>query len=152
MKLPARTIKQQENIELLYQYRFLNRLQIQALMGHKDKKTISMWLRDQKNKQFIDWIYNPDHFAEKTKPAIYYIAINGVRHLKTVEAVDNSPWFPIEDVRKRYKEADRSQTFIDHSLLVADCCITLKTSNTSQKTYSFVLRLTTATQTINTTT
>ena len=123
MKLPKITNKQSEIIELLYSYRFLNRIQIQALLGHKDKKTINLWLRDLKSKLYIDWIYAPDDFALKTKPAIYYLALNSVRFLKTVQASDDSPWYPIEDVRKRYKEATRSQTFIDHSMLVADCCI-----------------------------
>lgn len=138
MKLPRITNKQQEILELLYQYRFLNRIQIQVLMGHKDKKRISAWLKDLRENHYIEWIYNPDHFAEKTKPAIYFIAINGVRYLKTVQADDDSPWYPLEDVRKRYREHERSQTFIDHSLLVADCCINLRTSNTSKKTYLFV--------------
>jgi hypothetical protein len=123
MKLPKITNKQSEIIELLYRYRFLSRIQIQSLLGHKDKKTINLWLRDLKAKNYIDWIYSPDDFALKTKPAIYYITLNGVRYLKTVQASDDSPWYPIEDVRKRYREATRSQTFIDHSMLVADCCI-----------------------------
>lgn len=134
MKLPKLTNKQQDIIELLYQYRFLNRIQIQSLMGHKDKKTINMWLRDLKAKQYIDWIYDPYNFALKTKPAIYYIAINGVRYLKTVKATDGTAWYPLDDVRKRYREASRSQSYIDHGILVADCCINLKvkTARTSE--------------------
>ncbi len=123
MKLPNITKKQSTIVELLYSYRFLNRIQIQCLLGHKDKKTINLWLRDLKAKQYIDWIYEPDDFALKTKPAIYYLSLNGVRYLKTVEATDGSPWYELEEVRKRYRESSRSQTFIDHSLLVADCCI-----------------------------
>ena len=148
MKLPKLTNKQQEIIELLYTYRFLNRIQIQQLMGHKDKKTINLWLRDLKAKEYIEWIYDPNDFALKTKPAIYYFALNGVRFLKTVQATDGSAWYPIDDVRKRYREASRSQTFVDHCMLVADCCITLNTygnapnssTNTSKrvKTYTFV--------------
>lgn len=141
MKLPKLTTKQQEILELLYQYRFLNRIQIQSLMGHKDKKTINMWLRDLKSKQYIDWIYDPDHFARKTIPAIYYVAINGVRYLKTVQATDGTAWYPFDDVRKRYKEATRSQSYIDHCMLIADCCISLKVktaTNTSDLAYSFV--------------
>jgi hypothetical protein len=123
MKLPKITNKQSEIIELLYRYRFLNRIQIQALLGHKDKKTINLWLRDLKAKNYIDWIYSPDDFALRTKPAIYYLSLNSVRFLKSVQATDGTAWYPIEDVRKRYKESNRSQTFIDHSMLVADCCI-----------------------------
>jgi hypothetical protein len=123
---------------LLYKYRFLNRIQIQALMGHKDKKTINMWLRDLKAKEYIEWIYNPDHFAEKTKPAIYYIGINGVRYFKTIQATDDTPWFSIEDIRKRYKEAKRSQTFIDHCMLIADCCVDLAAHSDDKTSYECI--------------
>lgn len=137
MKLSKITNKQAEIVELLYRYRFLNRIQIQALLGHKDKKTINLWLRDLKAKQYIDWIYSPDDFALKTKPAIYYISLNGVRYLKTIQATDGTPWYPIEDVQKRYKETRRSQTFIDHSMLIADCCIEMiqasRTTNAAKK-------------------
>lgn len=140
MKLPKTTIKQREIIELLYQYRFLNRIQIQAFMGHKDKKTINAWLRDLKAKQYIDWIYDPDHFARKTIPAIYYIAINGVRYLKTIHATDGSTWYPLEDVRKRYREHERSHSFIEHCMQVADCCVTMNAHSIGAKTYSYVTR------------
>ena len=40
MKLPKITTKQEEILALLYRYRFLNRIQIQTLMHHKDHKTI----------------------------------------------------------------------------------------------------------------
>ena len=72
MKLSSITNKQQEILKLLYKYRFLNRIQIQQLMNHKDKKRVIVWLRDLRKKQYIEWIYSTD-FVEKTKPAIYYI-------------------------------------------------------------------------------
>ncbi len=134
MNLPTITKKQQEILTLLYKYRFLNRIQIQALLNHKDKKTINLWLRDLKEKQYIEWIYST-HFAEKTKPAVYYIGLNGVRWLKQQTYIDDEGdeyyRYPIEQVRKRYREADRSQAYIDRCLLLADCCVsfTTKTRN-----------------------
>ncbi len=122
MKLPTITKKQQEILKLLYKYRFLNRIQIQSLLNHKDRKTINVWLKDLREKHYVEWIYSTD-FAEKTKPAIYYVGINGVRYLKTLDT------YPIEDIRKRYREASRSRSFIDHSTLIADCCITLERSH-----------------------
>jgi len=116
-------------------------------MNHKDRKTINLWLRDLKTKNYVEWIYNPDDFAEKTKPAIYYIALNGVRFLKqqTYIATDGEEYetYLLEEVRKRYREATRSQTFIDHCMLIADCCINLetKTKDTSNKlSYSYVTK------------
>jgi hypothetical protein len=126
MNLPKITKKQQEILTLLYKYRFLNRIQIQAFLNHKDKKTINLWLRDLKEKQYVEWIYST-HFAEKTKPAVYYISLNGVRWLKRQTRIDEDGdelyLYPPEEVRKRYREKDRSQAYIDRCLLLADCCV-----------------------------
>ncbi len=100
-------------------------------MGHKDKRRVVAWLKDLRGKDYVEWIYSTN-FIEKSKPAIYYIGINGVRYLKTVKWDDNgalAPFYPLEEIRKRYKDSERSRTFIDHSLLVADCCIGLETVN-----------------------
>lgn len=82
-KPPKLTKKQQEIVKLLYRFRFLNRIQIQAFLGHKDPKTINLWLRDLRAKGYVEWIYST-HFAEKTKPAVYYLGLNGVRYLRTL--------------------------------------------------------------------
>jgi hypothetical protein len=50
----------------------------------------------------------------------------GVRYLKTVEADDDTSYYPVEEVRKRYKENIRSQTYIDRCLLLADCAVGFK--------------------------
>jgi len=71
MKLPNITTKQEEILKLLYRYRFLNRIQIQALLNHKDKRRIIAWLSDLRSKGYVEWIYSTD-FTEKSKPAIYY--------------------------------------------------------------------------------
>lgn len=91
-------------------------------MNHKDKKTTNMWLRDLKEKQYINWIYS-NHFLEKTKPAIYYLGINGIRHLKTKDE------YPLEELRKRYREYERSKGFIDRSILVAQCPLDTRLKN-----------------------
>lgn len=143
MTLPTITKKQQAILLLLYKHRFLNRIQIQALMNHKDRKTINLWLKDLKAKQYIEWIYDPDDFAAKTKPAIYFISLNGVRFLKTLRTEDGRDYFPLDEIRKRYRETSRSQTFIDHCLLIADCCLDLeaKIIDTANKlTYTYVTK------------
>jgi hypothetical protein len=132
-ELPKITKKQQKILKLLYRFRFLNRIQIQAFLGHKDPKTINLWLRDLRAKGYVEWIYST-HFAEKTKPAVYYLGLNGVRYLRTLtrtgEEEDGntivSPAYPPEELRKRYKEPTRSQTYIDRCILVAECCIALE--------------------------
>lgn len=120
MTLPKITTKQEEILKLLYTYRYLDRVQIQKVLNHKDKRRIQAWLKDLRENHYIEWKYSTD-FIEKTKPAIYYLGINGIRHLKSLDQ------YPIEEVRKRYKENKRSRTFIDRNLLIASCALSLKT-------------------------
>ncbi len=128
-KLPKITNKQQEILEILYRYRFLNRIQIQAFMGHTDKRRVLAWLKDLRDKDYVEWIYSTD-FIEKTKPAIYYLGINGIRYLKTLEWDDDSGnVYQPEELHKRYKDKDRAQSFIERSILVAGCCLTLEAVN-----------------------
>ena len=113
MKLPKITHKQQEIIELLYSYRFLNRVQIQTLLHHKSHKTVTQWLHDLREKQYIEWIYSTD-FEKKSKPAIYYLAINGVRYLRSTGN------YPLNEIHKRYYESGRSEGFISRSIVLGD--------------------------------
>lgn len=118
----------------------MNRIQIQAFLGHKDPKTINLWLRDLRAKGYVEWIYST-HFAEKTKPAIYYLGLNGVRHLRALTQTSKdeasnivvSPVYPPEELRKRYKEPTRSQTYMDRCILVADCCLALGLADTKNE-------------------
>ncbi len=50
-------------------------------MHHTDKRRISSWLKDLGEKQYIEWIYQADDPIESTKPAIYYLGLNGIRCL-----------------------------------------------------------------------
>lgn len=133
MTLPTITNKQQQIIRLLYRHRFLDRKQIQTLLRHKDKRRIITWLKDLREKQYVQWIYDGDDFAAKTKPAIYYIGLAGIRYLKTTGD------YPTLELRKRYKESGRTQSYISRCLLIADCCIALddkvKTSESLRYTY-----------------
>jgi hypothetical protein len=131
MKLPPITPKQQDILKLLYRYRFANRKQLQEFMGHKNKRRIAEWLKDLRDKQYVEWIYSTD-FAEKTKPAIYYLGLNGVRYLKTVDK------YPPVEVRKRYRESSRSAGFIAKSVLLADGCLNLTVKSKGKITYAFV--------------
>lgn len=131
--LPSITTKQQEILKLIYKYRFLNRTQIQALLKHKDKRRIISWLKDLREKQYVDWRYDPTDFITKSQPAIYYLSINGIRYLRETGE------YPNEELRKRYKEPGRTQVFIDRCLLIADCCVVLQAKSSSQLRYSWTL-------------
>jgi hypothetical protein len=124
MTIPSITKRQQDIIHLLYRHRFLNRIQIQTLMGHKDYKTINLWLKDLRAKQYVGWIYSTD-YAEINKPAIYYLDINGVRYLNTGSD------YPKTEIRKRYGERKRSPQFIADCITIGDCAITLGAGSTN---------------------
>ncbi len=101
-------------------------------MGHIDKRRSSRWLKDLREKQYIEWIYDKDNFAAKTKSAVYYLGINGIRYLRTLEE------YPAEELRKRYKEASRQPNFIARCLLIADCGINLTVKTIGRTRYIFV--------------
>jgi len=104
-------------------------------MHHTDKRRISSWLKDLRQKQYIEWIYQPDDPIESTKPAIYYLGLNGIRFLRQLGD------YPEAELRKRYKESSRQQDFINRCLLLADCCIHLEARNESGNnvTYAYAL-------------
>ena len=133
--LPSITNKQAEILKLLYRFRFLNREQVQKLLHHKNKVRSSRWLKDLKEKQYVQWIYDAHDFVNKTKPAIYYLSLHGIRYVRS------SGNYPDEELRKRYKEPSRKQVFIDRCLLIADCCLALqaKSKSNGDLRYTWVL-------------
>jgi hypothetical protein len=131
--LPSITTKQQEILKLIYKYRFLSRTKIQALLKHKDKRRIISWLKDLREKQYVDWRYDATNFIAKSQPAIYYLSINGIRYLREIGE------HPSEELRKRYKEPGRTQVFIDRCLLIADCCLALQAKSSDDLQYTCAL-------------
>jgi hypothetical protein len=132
--LPNITNKQQELIHLIYRHRFLKRAQIQTFLHHADRARVTTWLKDLRVKQYIDWIYDPDDLIERNKPAIYHLGLGGIRFLKTVGE------YPADELRKRYSESSRKQTFIDRCLLLADCCLNMEatTARDDKRSYFYV--------------
>lgn len=131
--LPSITTKQQEILKLIYRYRFLNRIQIQKLLNHKDKRRIISWLKDLREKEYVDWHYDANDFIAKSQPGIYYLSLNGVRYLRSLNE------YPNEELRKRYKESGRTRVFIDRCLLVADCAIALHDKSNDELKYVCIL-------------
>lgn len=123
MTLPKITNKQTEILTLIYQFRFLNRTQIQQLLKHKDPKTINTWLKDLTEKQYLNRIYS-NTIGVNTKPAIYYPAINAIRYFKSLDQ-DNSA-----HLKKLYRDNERSQSFIDDQIFIANICLDILMINT----------------------
>ncbi|HBG81873.1 TPA: hypothetical protein DDW69_03465 [candidate division CPR2 bacterium] len=117
LELSPITKKQQEILILIYRFRFLNRIQIQTLLKHKNKKTINVWLNDLRKKEYVERIYS-NTFGENTKPAIYYLSLNGIRFLKTTKIEP-------EALKKFYYERIRTETFIERSILLGDIYLEL---------------------------
>ena len=101
-------------------------------MGHKDKRRSSRWLKDLKEKHYIEWIYDDTNLTNKTKPAVYYLGLNGVRYLRALDI-----YLP-EELRKRYKESLRKQPFITRCLLLTGCCVNLEARSVGGLEYSYV--------------
>ena len=97
-------------------------------MQHKDHKTINLWLKDLKEKRHIEWIYSTD-FTQRRQPAIYYLGINGVRHLRSTGK------YPTAEIRKRYYESGRSEGFISRSKFLADISLELAGKSSESKRY-----------------
>ena len=131
--LPTPTTKQTQILKLLYNYRYLTRPQLQTLLKHKDKRRIISWLKDLRDKQYIDWKYNADDFIAKTIPANYYLVPSGIRHLRATGDYRDA------ELRKRYKDKDGTDAFIAHCLLIVDCCLALQAKSDESRQYTWLL-------------
>ena len=132
MTLPKITNKQTEILTLIYQFRFLNRTQIQQLLKHKDPKTINTWLKDLNGKQYLNRIYS-NTIGANTKPAIYYASINAIRYYKSL-GQDNNIY-----LKKLYCDDERSLSFIDDQVFIANICLNfLELNDKGEINYTFV--------------
>jgi len=122
MTLPKITNKQIEILNLIYTYRFLNRIQIQAFLNHKYHKRINDWLKDLTQKEYLGRIYS-NKLGENTKPAIYYAEANAIKYYKSL-GQDNANY-----LKKLYRDNERSRSFIDEQVFLADICLKLTAIN-----------------------
>ncbi len=127
MTIPYITPKQQEIPKLIYTSRFLNRLQIQKLMSHKDKRRINSWLKDLVEKEYLEKVPKANNFEERTKLTIYRIGINGIRFLNSQDGY--SP----NIIKNLYKDKNRSDNFINQCILLSDIYLSLQNKTTDKK-------------------
>ncbi|MBU0570169.1 replication-relaxation family protein [Patescibacteria group bacterium] len=126
------TPKQLNILLLLYRFRFLNRIQIQKLLNHKDPRRINTWLKDLTTRNIIGRKYSKKLLAN-TKPAIYHLATKSRKIL--LDHPDTN-----EKLLKRvYRDKTRSKRLIDHCLLVANIYFYLEkqTQKTKGKLHFF---------------
>jgi hypothetical protein len=112
------------------------------MMHHKDYRRINAWLSDLREKGYIGRIYSTD-FTEKTKPAICYLALNGIRELgkQTTKRDDGQEHhaYPVLELRKRYRESSRSAGFVARSVLIAECCMVLEAKTNQETRYVYMV-------------
>lgn len=130
MKLPPITKTQHTILSLIYRYRFMERQHIQTYLGHKDKRRVSSWLKDLREKHYLEWVYDPNDFVERIKPADYYLGINGIRYLQATGE------YPASELRKRYRDADRSAGFRARCVLLVEVCIDLMAASDEMARYA----------------
>lgn len=118
------TTKQEEILTLIYKYKFLNRIQIQKLLKHKDHRRINSWLKDLTEKQYLNRIWSTNYF-ERTRPAIYYLAPNSLDFLSRRYLI-TPRYFPKITAEA---EAGESEHFISDSLLLAELSLTFLNEN-----------------------
>lgn len=113
-ELPYISEKQKEILNLIHKFRFLNRIQIQTLMKHKDYKRINVWLKNLVEKDHLYRIYE-----RKTpfnlQPAVYFLAPTGVRFVR---------WnIDYDTAHKFYREKERSEEFKNKCSTIANLYI-----------------------------
>jgi len=127
------TKKQIELLDYLYKFYFLNTNQFQKLCHHKKPQTVQKWLKDLKDKGYIN-IHktNENKFIAKTQPTIYYLDKLARQKLKSNQKYD------IKILNRVYRKKTLSNEFIKNSILIADIYINLLSQiKTKEKLYFF---------------
>lgn len=127
-QLPDITNKQKEILDLVFKFRFINRHQIQKLFNHKDARRINTWLRDLVSKRYLGRIYSTK-LLENTKPAIYFLANNGIifiRSHKGEEYQAENEQLDFKHMKKFYEDKHASQIFINHCIAISEFYTQLK--------------------------
>jgi len=119
MILPKITKRQFQILEFLFNYRYLNRVQIQTLLNHKNHRRIHAWLNDLVEKEYIGRIYSKK-LPENTKPAVYYLGKNGRKQLADC-------FYDKTQLQNTYRDKQRTEVYRQQRMHLAECYLSLKT-------------------------
>lgn len=141
MALPHLTKKQFRILVLIFNFRFIDRKQIQTILSHKNHRRIHAWLTDLVSKNCIERIYSTK-MPENTKPAVYYLGKYGRKHLQKYfigESTENSEGkgtggdekkerneAALYQLTKTYKDSQRTEIFRASCLALAECYLVCK--------------------------
>lgn len=115
---PQQTLKtkQTDILFLLYKFRFLNRIQIQTLLKHKNHSRIITWLNDITKYKYINCEFSR---TIGNKPSVYCLGTKGRKELLDKENIKNHL------LERVYQEKKASTQFKTRSMLIADIYISL---------------------------
>jgi hypothetical protein len=116
-------------LSLTFKFRFLHTYQFQKLLNHKNETRINKWLNNLTKQEYLQRDYDIKTILKK--PAVYTLTIKARKFLKA------NPAYSLIALNKIYREKHRSQTFIDHCILVADIYLTLQMKKKQQETITF---------------
>lgn len=108
--------RQEQILILIYRFRFLNRKQIQNLIGHKNHRKIQEWLNELiKDKYIIQYYDN----KLAPIPAVYSLGNRGRKFFKEKEN------YNIKTLSRVWRESKYSPEFKEHCLLCASIYLSL---------------------------
>ncbi|MBI2012253.1 replication-relaxation family protein [Candidatus Daviesbacteria bacterium] len=113
------TKKQQTILILIYIFRFLNSKQIQQFLNHKDHRRINGWLKDLREKEYVERDFKAI-YGILTKPAIYFLTAKGRKHLK-----DSYTYFLPKYLKKISRDNKASKGFRIKCQIIGDWCLML---------------------------
>lgn len=127
------TKKQQKIISLIPRFRFLNSSHIQVLLHHKFRPHINRWLNGLTKNQYIKKIYDEGIIGKNKKPAAFFMDNNGIRFIKERGLYPSL-------IHRLYWDKKRSETFINHCLMIATICCELEQKTTLAVSYSYTTK------------
>lgn len=110
--------RQLEILMLLYRFRFLNRIQIQKLLNHKNHTLVIHWLNE---------LVKTKHIVSEFKrqlgnvPSVYFLGTNGRKELMKKSDIKHKL------LKRVYQEKKASSSFKNHCMAVADIYLSLLT-------------------------
>ena len=137
--LPEITERQEQIVNLVYKFRFINRHQIQKILNHKDPKRINVWLKDLVEKGYLGRIYS-HKLLENTKPAIYYLNNNGILYIQNIKGYEYGQpqeWLEQKYIKKFYQDKHASETFVNHCISICQFYIQLKEHEKTKKNLDY---------------
>ena len=118
--LPKITKQQNNILNYLYKFYFLNTNQLQKLLNHKNPQKIQKWLKDLKDKNYINkYDFKENKFKERSEPSTYYLT-----KLARLKLKDNDK-YDLGILNKVYRVRSLTSGFVTNCLFLADIYINL---------------------------